>query len=201
MLNSFTNALHATALFIYTALVYRALQAGTEHYTVWIFLTFLFVAILKVLGMIVHLPQVDHVRHRHNFVWVLISIGLIFLNYATLRAIEAPLWALVLGMAITLGFAAQYVRTLFSDTGHFVWIALAMTLVYVLCAVLTQGLLMIGWICTLLSQIIWIGLERVPYLEERKYHNDIYHFALIGSTYLLFKSISTGLWSAGSYFF
>ncbi len=198
MLNSFTNALHAMALIIYTALVYWHMQAGDPLYTVWIFLTFLFVAILKILGMIVHLPQVDPVRERHNFFWILISIGLIFLNFATLLAIHAPLWALALGMAITLGFVIQYIRTLLNATGHFVWIALAMTLIYLLCSVLTTGLLQLGWVCTLLSQVIWIGLERVPWLEERKLHNDIYHFALIGSTYLLFKSIETGLWEAAA---
>ncbi|MCR9145378.1 MAG: hypothetical protein NXI24_24280 [bacterium] len=198
MLNSFTNALHATALIIYTVLVYWSMQAGDPLYTIWIFLTFLFVAILKILGMIVHLPQVDHVRERHNFFWILISIGLVFLNYATLIAIHAPLWALVLGMVITVGFVVQYIRTLLNDTGHFVWIALAMTLIYLLCTFLTTGMLQLGWICTLISQILWIGLERVPYLEERKYHNDIYHFALIGSTYLLFKSIETGLWEVAA---
>lgn len=196
MLNSFTNALHATALIIYTVLVYANMQSGQPFYTIWIFLTFLFVAILKILGMIVHLPQVDNVRNRHNFFWILISIGLIFLNFATLQAIHAPLWALALGMAITIGFAAQYVRTLLNDTGHFFWVAMAMTLIYLLCTFLTSGMLQLGWICTLISQVLWIGLERVPYLEKHKYHNDIYHFALIGSTYLLFKSIESGLWEA-----
>ena len=194
MLNSFTNALHATALIIYTVLVYLAMRAGDPLYTIWIFLTFLFVAILKILGMIVHLPAVDHVRNRHNFVWILISIGLVFLNFATFMAIHAPPWAIAIGMLVTVALAAQYIRTLIESTGHFLWIALAMAIVYVLCAVVTTGLLRLGWICTLLSQILWIGLERVPYLEQRKLHNDIYHFALIGSSYLLFKSIATGVW-------
>ena len=196
MLNSFTNALHAMALFTYTILVYWNMRAGEANYTIWIFLTFLFVAILKGLGMIVHLPSVDHNRERHNFFWILISLGLAFLNFATLQAIQAPLWALVLGMAITVGLASQYVRTLFSSTGHFVWIALAMTLVYLLCTVLTRGLLQIAWICTLLSQVLWIALERVPWLESRKLHNDIYHLALIGSSYLLYKSIAASPWQS-----
>ncbi len=198
MLNSITNAMHAAALITYTTLVYYYMQAGDERYTVWIFLTFLFVSILKFLGIIVHLPWVDLPnRERHNFVWILISIGLVFLNYATLRAIHIPMWALILGMLITVLFCGLYVHSLFVRTGTFFLIAIALASVYTLCAIFTQGLLQIAWICMILSHVLWLGLERVPWLEQRKLHNDIYHLALIASSFILYKSIAEGLWAAG----
>jgi hypothetical protein len=195
MLNSITNAMHATALLTYTVLVYTQMRAGDERYTSAILLTFLFVSVGKILGMIVHLPAVEHHRERHNFFWTLISVVVVALNAATLLAIRAPLWALAGGTGATVILCALYVHSLFTGTGSFYFIAAALAIVYTLCAALTTGVLQLAWVLLIFSQLLWMGLERVPWLEERKLHNDIYHLALIGSSFVLYKSIATGLWS------
>jgi len=198
MLNSFTNALHATALGTYTYLVYRGYTGGNPHFNVWILSSFFLVFVAKILGMIVHLPIVDHVRTRHNFFWILISIVVVIMNIVTLAAVHAPLPALFVGSATTIVFCALYVRTLFTATGHFYLVALALIIEYLICALLTQGRLRIAWLCILFSNVLWIVLSKSKFLLKNKFHNDIYHFALIGSSYLLYSTVDTGLWQAGA---
>lgn len=193
-----TNALHATALGVYTLLVLKGVYSGNKDYTVLICLTFLSVFILKVLGIIVHLPLVDKVRTRHNCFWILISVFVVFLNGLTLAAIGAgPLWIAV-GVVWTAILSSMYVKSLYSDSwGSFLYIALAMIGIYVLCALLSEKELRIAWCLAVVSNVLWILLEKVTFLNKHKLHNDIYHLALICSSYYLYTTIEMGLWGKG----
>ena len=194
MLNSFTNFLHASALGIYTYLVYTSYQAGEQYYTLFIFFSFLMIFVLKLLGIIVHIPAVEYNKPRHDFFWTLIAIGLCFLNYFTLQALNLHAYIVILGMVITVGFAAAFLYSMFTGPGYFFYIAAASVLVYLLCALFTKGDLRIAWIMIVLSSVAWIVLAKVPYLLRTKLHNDIYHLALIVSTYYLYATVKTGLW-------
>ncbi len=198
MLNSFTNALHAVALGIYTVLVYRGWKQNVPHYEIWIVYTFSLVFTAKILGMLVHLPVIDRHPVRHNFFWICISIVVAIMNAVTLKALHAPPAIFYSGSIISALLCAVYVRTLFTSRGNFTWMAAALVIVYLLCAVLSTGILRIAWICTLLSNVLWIVLSRVTFLREYKLHNDIYHFALIGSSYFLYSTIESGMWQGAS---
>ena len=197
MLNSITNLMHAVALTTYTILIGRALALGEEHFTVWIFVTFFIVMIVKYLGMIVHLPVVDLHDRRHHTFWIAISIAVIFMNAFTLLAIQAHAGIVIAGTAITGGLCGYYMHTLFRpDRGNFAFVALAMVIEYGLCAALTTGPVRFAWVCLIASNALWVALKQVKALSERKLHNDIYHLLLIGSSYLLYDSITSGLWKA-----
>lgn len=194
MLNSFTNFLHASALGIYTYLVYRGLEAGEPHFTFLIFLSFLMIFVLKLLGIIVHLPVVEYHKGRHDFFWTLIAIGVCFLNYFTLRAIHLNPYVILAAMLITLACVVAFLYSMFTGPGYFYYIAGASVAVYLLAALFTRGGLRLAWLMIVGSSLAWILLEKVPFLLRHKFHNDIYHIALIISTYYLYATVSTGLW-------
>ncbi len=194
MLNSITNAMHATALGIYAYLVYQGLMNNEAYYNIWILLIFLTVFILKLLGVLVHIPRIEKDRAWHNFLWIAISILIIGLNVFTLTALKAGFELFLFGVTVSSILCVLYIRSLFTGTGAFFWIALAMAFMHILCAFITEDILRIAWICLLLSSLLWILLSHVPFLLRHKFHNDVYHLALIASTYLLYSTISTGLW-------
>ncbi|MBL8018440.1 MAG: hypothetical protein JNM27_02130 [Leptospirales bacterium] len=197
MLNSITNAMHAIALGTYTVLVYVGLNSGQPNFTAFIFLTFLCVFILKLLGMLVHIPAIDKTRSRHNFFWILISVFVVILNGLTLIAIKVNPWLLVAGLLWTAILAGLYIRSLYGESwGKFGYIALALVGIYGLCAAVSKAELRIAWIFLIASNALWMLLERVEWLRTRKLHNDIYHFALIGSSYYLYSTVPMGLWGA-----
>jgi len=189
--------MHAVALGTYTVLVFLNLNAGHPNFTLFIFLTFLSVFILKILGMLVHLPLIDKIRNRHNFFWILISVLLIGLNALTLAALKTPAWILVAGVVWTAILAALYVRSLYQESwGNFGFIALAMIGIYGLCAVISKAQLRIAWTLLIVCNGIWILLAKIEWLNKRKLHNDIYHLVLICSTYYLYNTVHLGLWGA-----
>ena len=194
MNNSITNAMHAAALAIYTYLVYQGLINDKPHYTIWIFLLFLIVLILKLIGVLVHIPRIEKDRRWHNFFWVIISVLVIVLNVVTLEAVNSGWILFTAGVTVSSILCVAYIRSLFTGTGTFMWVASAMAFMHILCAVITQDALRAAWICLMASSLLWIVLSRVPFLQRRKFHNDIYHLALIASTYLLYTTVSTGLW-------
>lgn len=194
MTNSITNAMHAAALAVYTCLVYRGLVNNEPFYNIWIFLLFLTVFILKLIGVLVHIPSIEKDRFRHNLLWIIITVLVVELNFVTLVAVNAPGAVLAAGMLATVILCLLYVRSLIISTGNFFWIAGAMAFMHILCAVITEDVLRAAWICLMLSSLLWIALSRVPFMLRHKFHNDVYHLALIASTYLLYTTVSTGLW-------
>ncbi len=193
-LNSFTNFLHAVALASYTWLVYSGLTQGKPHYDLYIFGCFGFLFVIKIFGIIVHIPSIEHNKEKHNFFWIIISILIIFLNYVTLKSINTNFLLVFSGTATVVILASLYIRSLFNSGGKFYLIAAAFTIVHSLCAIVTKGQLSLAWFYLLMSNLLWIVFSKIPFLHKNKYHNDIYHFMLIGSTYYLYSTIESGLW-------
>ncbi len=196
MLNSFTNFLHATALVIYALLVYAGMHAGNTFYTAAIFFLFSLLFVLKILGVLVHLPNIEKNIRLRNLLWILISGGVVMLNFATLYALSIPMAVTAVGMAVTLTSVAVFLFILKRDV-RYVPLAFALIFVYLLTAFYTCGLLRVGFLMVVASNVLWIGLARIPYLHRNAYHNDIYHLALIASTYVLYSTVSMGLWQEG----
>ena len=94
---------------------------------------------------------------------------------------------------ISIGFSSMDFSS-FTGSGSFMWIASAMAFMHILCAVVTSDALRAAWICLMLSSVLWIVLSRVPFLLRYKIHNDIYHLALIASTFFRYTTVRTGLW-------
>ena len=197
MLNSFTNFLHALALGTYATLVFVEMQAGNELYTSLIFYLFFLLFVLKILGVLVHLPRIEQGITARNILWTAIALGVLVLNVVTLQALHLPTFIVVVGTILTSVSVAVFLYILRTRV-RYVPIALSLLFVYLLAAIFTCGLLRIGFILVVASNLIWILLARVPYLYERAYHNDIYHLALIVSTFVLYHSVSLGLWQAGA---
>ena len=197
MLNSITNAMHASALAIYTYLVFVGYREGAVFYTSEIVWMFFLTLTAKILGVIVHLPSVDLVARRHNLVWILISVNVVALNAATLAAVHVSAWTLGLGVALTVVLCGLYVRSLYTTRGSFGYIAIAVAGALLVCALLTNGTLRLAWLGLFGANLLWIALARVEFLKRHKLHNDIYHLALIAGTFFLYDTVRTGLWAAG----
>lgn len=187
--------MHAFALAVYTVLVYLGLERGDPDFTWLIFLTFLCVFLLKVLGMIVHLPWIDRVRPRHNLLWIIISVAVVVLNACTLAALGVSALFFWIGVTWSAVLCGLYVKSLYGEAwGNFGYVALAMAGIYGLCGVLSRAELRIAWFMLLASNVLWILLVKIDFLRRYKFHNDLYHFALIGSSYYLYSTIDLGLW-------
>lgn len=198
MLNSITNAAHALALAVYSWFTLQGYLRGQLHHDLWIFLSFLCVLILKIFGIIVHLPMVSHHRRRHNFYWTIIAVLIVFLNGITLRAVNAPIPGIAAGLVLTAILSILFISTLFNSGGNFRFIALALSLIHLLCAFVTEDRLRLAWLVLFGCNLLWILLSRIRFLTRHKFHNDIYHLALIAATYFLYTTVPTGLWQSGA---
>lgn len=196
MLNSFTNFLHALALFTYAVLVYLGLQAENTHFSLVILLLFILLFALKVLGVLVHLPSIERDPHVRNPLWASISFGVVILNAATLYVLSVPLVMFALSMVVTFILVGVFLYTLRT---HVRYAPIAFTFIFVPCvaAFFTCGLLQIGYLLIVASNVLWIALSRIPFLFRNAYHNDVYHLALIVSTYVLFRAFELGVWKTG----
>lgn len=200
MLNSFTNFLHAVALATYALLVYAGIHAGNAFYTPAIFILFFLLFVLKVLGVLVHVPSIERTTLVRNVLWISIAIGVVALNFATLHALHMPRGIIALGMGGTLISVGAFLFILRKSV-RYAPIAFSLIFVYLLAAFVTCGLLRIGFILVVASNVLWVVLARVPYLRRHAYHNDLYHLALIVSTFVLYRAVALGLWQEGACFF
>lgn len=188
--NSCTNFLHASALGLYTYWVYES----PEGYNRLILSTFLLLFIAKILGVIAHLPQIETRRYRHVTLWTSITVVTLALNIVILCSLKLTWIVLLIGILFACSFSAMYLWSLSKTEGNYTFLVFGYLTILIICISTTVGLLRIAWICLLLSNVAWILLEKISYLKERQLHNDIYHLLLIGSTYLLYYSVTLGLW-------
>ncbi len=130
--------------------------------------------------------------------WLAISFVTIFLNYCLIYSIKIPDTARMVIVVVTLGMLF-----FFRVFDTFIFIALSMLLTCIVTAYYTKGLARFGFICIILSNLIWIFLRLLlEYLlghevpAEYRYDNDFYHVLLMISTYILYKSIWRGDWES-----
>ena len=170
------------------------LTQNKPNYDIYIFGCFALLFVIKIFGIIVHIPRIENNKEKHNFFWIIISILIIFLNYTTLKSINTNIYLVIAGTGIVGLLVSLYIKSLFNSGGKLYLIAAAFTIVHSLCAIVTRGQLSLAWFYLLMSNLLWIVFSKIPYLHKHKYHNDIYHFMLIASTYYLYSTIESGLW-------
>ncbi|MDI9818290.1 MULTISPECIES: hypothetical protein [unclassified Legionella] len=191
--NALTNALHAFFLFFYFLMAAIQWMKGNKKFTHFIVIFFLTIFVLKMLGVWVHYaygrPYVEHL-------WIIISLGVVFLNYCLIYAIRASEATRVLVMFVSLGFTYFYLTR-----DNFLFIALSVIFIYSLAAVHSKGLSRIGFVAVIFSNMLWIILREgvsallgytVP--VQYRYDNDLYHILLIISTFIIFLAICRGDW-------
>lgn len=192
--NTWTNAFHALFLLFYFLIAVIQWLKGNEKFTIYIVSFFLTIFILKMLGVWVHYASGQAYTAQ---IWVTIGLGVVFLNYCLIHAIDISGPIRIAVMFISLAFTYFYL-----SQQNFLYIALSVIFIYSLAAFYSKGLVRTGFVAVVVSNIIWIGLREgvnamlgyeLP--VQYRYDNDLYHILLICSTYIIFVSIWRGDWS------
>lgn len=191
--NTLTNALHAFFLFFYFLAAAFQWRKGNEKFTNFIVVFFLIIFVLKILGVWVHYA---HGQPYIGRIWIVISLGVIFLNYCLIHAINISNDIRIVVIFISLIFAYFHITQ-----DNFLFIALSVIFIYSLAAIYSKGLARIGFIAVIFSNITWIILREgtnillgyeIP--AQYRYDNDLYHILLIFSTFIIFFAIARGDW-------
>ncbi|KTD08597.1 hypothetical protein [Legionella jamestowniensis] len=192
--NAWTNALHALFLFFYFLIAAIQWLKGNSKFTLYIVIFFLTIFVLKLLGVWVHYAFDQSYTVK---IWIAISLGVVFLNYCLIHAIRISDPIRISVLLISLIFTFFYL-----NKHDFLYIALSVIFIYSLAAAYSKGLVRLGFIAVIASNIIWIGLREGTNLilgyelpVQYRYDNDLYHLLLIGSTYIIFVAIMRGDWS------
>ena len=190
--NAITNGLHAFFLFLYFAgaLTRNLRKDGTFSFMLTLFFLTLFV--MKLLGVYVHYYPALGIPPP----WVAISLLTIMLNYLVTHAMEMPSMA-----RIGVVFLSVFSAFMFISRGGFLYIALSVLAVYLICACYSRAWVRTGFLMIAGSNVAWILARQIGnwFLGhqvpiECRYDNDIYHLLLIGSTFVLYKGIARGDW-------
>ena len=148
--NAITNGLHAFCLLLYFLGALHHYRAGRGRFTKTIVGMFALLFGLKVMGVYVHYrppgPDVEAV-------WFVVALLVIVLNVLVLRVVGASK-ALQIGAALlTAASAAAFVH----GGGDFSFLALPSALVFITAALLSKGLLRIGFWMVVASNFAWIA--------------------------------------------
>jgi hypothetical protein len=193
--NFITNGLLAITILFYTLSSAIQWLEGNKKFTGFIVLYFLSFLVLSLLATLAHYLAKD--TDNSAPIWFVISLGIIFFNYCLIYAIKVHDFVRVLVIFFSL-VCIYY----FHVTGHFLFIASASMLIYLLAAIYSKGLTRLGFITVVISNLFWLALRAGTNLVlgyavpiQYRYDNDIYHFLLIISTFIVYKSIVRGDWS------
>lgn len=189
--NAITNALHAGFLLVYFVLAARARVRGDERFNSWVVGFFFLTFVLKMLGVFVHYsPTAQGVEE----VWVAIGLGVILLNFLILQALSFPLGLRVAGVLFSVSCTV-----LFSLRQDFLFIAAEVLVINLAAALFSRGLLRVGFAGVVLANLFWVGARKGTEVvqghalaTEWRYDNDLYHFLLLASTFLIYKAFARG---------
>jgi hypothetical protein len=117
------------------------------------------------------------------------------MNYVVLHAIKAP-------VAYRVGAVAFFVASSSLSLvvgADFIYLAVPMAVVSFLAAYHSVSTLRTGFIASGVSNLVWIASRKVTawYIGGEvpvgyRYDNDIYHFCLIISTFVIYKAVAQG---------
>lgn len=200
--NTLTNLFHAGFLFSYFLLTIK--YKLSKNVKVFFFLIFS----SKICGASVHYTQNLLLQ---DFLWVIITVQLCFINYFSSRIIHIrntflflliptvsaiifclPAVSRITKTPLLLGLANLFPL----NPEDFTYLAIAILWVSFSSIFKTYSWVRLGFLFTFLSNIIWIALRKfltnlhggfLP--PDLRYDNDVYHFLLIISTYILFKGL------------
>lgn len=189
--NALSNGLHALALFIYFQAAWRARKRGEARFTRSVVGFFFLLVLLKVLGVYVHYdPNSPAVK----VAWVVVGLGVILMHYLLLQ---------VLGFALPWRLAGV-VFALACSVPSFLWynfdfLAVEILVFHLVAAFASQGLLRMGFLGVVGSAVFWIAARKgtEAWLGHElptayRYDNDIFHFLLIVSTFVVYKAFAKG---------
>lgn len=189
--NALSNGLHALALFIYFSAARRARNRGEERFTRSVVGFFFLLFLLKVLGVYVHYdPESPAVK----VAWTVVGVGVILMHYLLLKILGFALRWRLAGVAFAIACSVP----------SFVWynfdfLAVEILVFHLVAAFASQGLLRLGFLGVVGSALFWIvarkGTEAWIGHElstEYRYDNDLFHFLLIASTFIVYKAFAKG---------
>ena len=85
--------------------------------------------------------------------------------------------------------------------GSFVYLALPLILIYLAAAYYSRGLLRLGFLLVVTSNVVWIAAREIASSwigyelpVHLRFDNDLYHLMLIGSTFIIYQAILRGDW-------
>ena len=192
--NALTNALHATFLFLYLTGSTKHYLRNNERFTGSIVAFFLILFSLKLMGVYVHYyPSKEGISH----VWIAISLLVVFLNYILVHGMETPVIFRSFAVLISLVFSFLFMV----NGGSFIYLALPLILIYLAVAYYSRGLLRLGFLLVVTSNVIWIAAREISSFwvgyelpVHLRYDNDLYHLMLIASTFIIYQAILRGYW-------
>jgi hypothetical protein len=188
--NAYSNALHATFLLVYFLGARRHLRRDSGSFTSLVVGLFLLLFVVKVLGVIVHaLPPSRPV----DIAWGIVAILTILLNDCVLRTTNAlaslRLAVVALSVYCALAFAL--------GGGEFAFLALPGFFVFAVTGFRSPGLRRVGFLMASGSNLVWIAARKITETvrggelpASLRYDNDIYHFLLIASTFVIYKGFA-----------
>jgi hypothetical protein len=193
--NALTNALHAIFLFLYLTGSTKHYIRNNKYFTGWIVTFFLILFVLKLMGVYVHYyPSKGGISN----VWIAISLLVVFLNYVVVHGMETPNIFRSFTVLISLLFSFLFIV----NGGGFVYLALPLTLIYLAAAYYSRGLLRLGFLLVVASNVIWITAREIASFwvgnelpVHLRFDNDVYHLMLIGSTLIIYQAILRGYWA------
>ena len=181
--NAITNGLHASFLLAYFI---AASRAKFPTAVTWLFFL-LFV--LKVMGVYVHYEPDTPGAIR---VWAVIAVSTVAMNFIVMRESGVPRNLIIGVIAICMAATAIFL----TGVGDFSYIALPTALVFAIAARSAPpgSRLRLGLWMVVFSNLVWIAARKIggaiiggEVPVSYRYDNDIYHFLLIASTFVIFQ--------------
>jgi len=179
--NAMTNALHASFLAAY---FFGARRMKFSRSVTWLFLL---LVVLKLMGVYVHYAPESRLAIA---LWSVIAVSTVFMNYIVLREARVAsrvLWAV-------LGICVASTGIFLTGVEDFSYIALPTALVFGVAAKSASDRLRLGFAMVCGSNLVWFAARKIGMLiaggevpEKFRYDNDLYHFLLIASTFVIFQ--------------
>ena len=179
--NAITNAMHASFLLAY---FFGARRAKFPRPVVWLFLL---LVVLKIMGVYVHYAPDTPVSIA---LWCVIAVSTVAMNYTVMREARVPtrvLWSV-------LGICVAATGIFLTGVEDFSYIALPTALVFGIAARSASARLRTGLAMVCVSNIVWFAARKIGMLVaggevevKYRYDNDLYHFLLIASTFVIFQ--------------
>ncbi len=189
--NALTNGLHALCLLMYFLVAARATQRDDERFTGSVVGIFLLIFVLKMLGVFVHYAPKGPGWAE---MWVGIGLGLVLLHYVIMQTLRFPSHYRLMGLLF-----ASTCTVLFLMRHDFIFLAVEILVFNLAAALYGRGLLRIGFAGVVLSVVVWIAARKgaetwlggeLP--TAWRYDNDLFHFMLIASTFIIFRGFARG---------
>lgn len=194
--NSITNLLHACFLLGYTLGSYLHWVRGNKNVQLGVVAFFGLMCMLKVGGVYVHFAHRGYpLSHDVLLVWFALGTGVVALNTLIAFLLRIPSLVRTLIVAVSIGLYIMFVissyRMEFYDI-NFTYFAVSLIVTYLVAAIYSSRLLRLGWVLVIVSNFAWIGMDSL--FDWAGYQNDIYHFSLIVSTFVIYRSVTKGYW-------